>query len=921
MTGTPKRASRTVARTILLGFASIFALLVLAVLIFPAPIIEIAAVNVLNARGFGPARISVAKIATDGVDVRDISLLGGAVRASRLAADFDFAQLRRGRIDRILLEGLDGTLDWDTDGPRIGEFKLTGRAPSGDPPGGDPPGGAPDTRNVDDSTSDTGTSIANIVVKDARIVFRLPDRDVALRVDTDLNAFQNGWRGSLIAFASGQGVTVDASWGGFAAGSDITDWRGQGNLKLSFDGLAVPGLTDALAGDGTIDLTAHDQGIAVVGSFPRPLDVELSRERVGPIVPIFPGLADDPRITFEIAGTAQPDFKIELNRAQSVPRWNIDTKATAHIGHTAASAAVNGWIDAPSGNPMAIDFAFDLISLGIDGLNTSGGTVSAGITLRDNRGPLVMAEGAFALDGKATGLNLPNLSLPAGDISGRGTWRLDGLSMSFDLSELNARGDRLELPDIAAVDPALTIGLKSGTAPQQVNVVFGDAITVAGQLALDVAPFNIMTAALAEPVSVAVPSVSVEGYATPADGIYRVSIGHDGGTVSYGDEVKLEPHLDLVLSNTDTSGNIGGRVKLSKSGQPQGPFAAPARAEFNVTSRFTMSGEAINASGDLAAGNGKAFGHFDLSRNQQTGHSIAVDIPEIKFGIGGANWQDIAGTLLPIDRVDGKISASARLKSSDTGYAGTGQVKFENVDFELDTIPIQSLDGTLAFEQIWPPKTPGLQTIKAGAVAVTPPLTEIVADIDMPGDGTLVLSSLAAGYAGGSIHGGPAPIDLTGKPSTVVLNIDGAKVDALLAATGTTGLAGSGTIAGAIPLEVRDGGLFVVDGKLEGRGGTVAYRPSEAPAALAGGGDIVLQALSDFHFDAIKATINGNVLEDLNVAVGLKGKNPGLYGGYPIEFNLNLDGPLARIASDGMAGYRIPDDIKRKLEQNAVSGK
>ena len=80
----------------------------------------------------------------------------------------------------------------------------------------------------------------------------------------------------------------------------------------------------------------------------------------------------------------------------------------------------------------------------------------------------------------------------------------------------------------------------------------------------------------------------------------------------------------------------------------------------------------------------------------------------------------------------------------------------------------------------------------------------------------------------------------------------------------------------------------------------------------------MLQALADFKFDEVTANLNGDVTKDLAISLSLKGRNPGLYGGYPIEFNLNLDGPLNRLVRDGLSGYRIPDDIKQRLEQQGL---
>ncbi len=45
----------------------------------------------------------------------------------------------------------------------------------------------------------------------------------------------------------------------------------------------------------------------------------------------------------------------------------------------------------------------------------------------------------------------------------------------------------------------------------------------------------------------------------------------------------------------------------------------------------------------------------------------------------------------------------------------------------------------------------------------------------------------------------------------------------------------------------------------------------------------------------------------------VKGRNPDFYGGYPVEFNLNISGKLGQILDRSLAGYRIPENIRKSL--------
>jgi hypothetical protein len=48
----------------------------------------------------------------------------------------------------------------------------------------------------------------------------------------------------------------------------------------------------------------------------------------------------------------------------------------------------------------------------------------------------------------------------------------------------------------------------------------------------------------------------------------------------------------------------------------------------------------------------------------------------------------------------------------------------------------------------------------------------------------------------------------------------------------------------------------------------------------------------------------------MDIALHLAGANPDLYDGYPVEFNLNLEGELGKILRQGVASYGIPERMQ-----------
>ncbi|NKB45291.1 MAG: hypothetical protein GKS03_13545, partial [Alphaproteobacteria bacterium] len=80
-----------------------------------------------------------------------------------------------------------------------------------------------------------------------------------------------------------------------------------------------------------------------------------------------------------------------------------------------------------------------------------------------------------------------------------------------------------------------------------------------------------------------------------------------------------------------------------------------------------------------------------------------------------------------------------------------------------------------------------------------------------------------------------------------------------------------------------------------------------------GGMALALQALENFNYESIAVKVSGSAQKNLETSLAIKGRNPALYDGYPIDFNLNLSGELANVVRDSMVGYRVPEAIKRQL--------
>jgi hypothetical protein len=277
------------------------------------------------------------------------------------------------------------------------------------------------------------------------------------------------------------------------------------------------------------------------------------------------------------------------------------------------------------------------------------------------------------------------------------------------------------------------------------------------------------------------------------------------------------------------------------------------------------------------------------------------------------------GPILALSVTSGTFGVEADLTADGTAIGGNAKVVFGDFGFTADALTMTGLNGVLALDQVWPPRAAEPQRIVFARMVAGLPITEGDITLALPGDGTAVVGNANMKLARGRIAGKNMVVPIDGRDGAFALDVTNVDVGALMATFPTEGLNATGSLNGRIPFRVNNSGLFISDARLVGRDGSITYAPPSPPAALAqGGGTILMQALADFQYDEITARMNGNVTKDIGVSLQLKGRNPGLYGGYPIEFNLNLDGPLNRLVREGLSGYRIPDDIKQRLEQQGL---
>ena len=143
---------------------------------------------------------------------------------------------------------------------------------------------------------------------------------------------------------------------------------------------------------------------------------------------------------------------------------------------------------------------------------------------------------------------------------------------------------------------------------------------------------------------------------------------------------------------------------------------------------------------------------------------------------------------------------------------------------------------------------------------------------------------------GGSVTVAPTQYDLSRSKASLdltLVNIDLAEVMALEGEE----IKGEGRLYGTLPVRVNDGKVSMSNGQIRASeaGGVIQISPEFNLGTGQPGIDFALQALANFNYQTLTAVANYEENGDLQLAVGLKGRNPDIEKGRPIHYNLNIN--------------------------------
>lgn len=386
------------------------------------------------------------------------------------------------------------------------------------------------------------------------------------------------------------------------------------------------------------------------------------------------------------------------------------------------------------------------------------------------------------------------------------------------------------------------------------------------------------------------------------------------------------PSANLALVGIETAVRLNaeglGAESIPLTIQSLRPLGEPKGfAPLRLDAAITPTEESIDVEGKLATRTrpAAALAFAGGYRPKTDQGSVTFDLAKVAFAAGGLQPGDFTPILGDtLSETVGSIALAGRADWRNGKLTGSADLLIEELGLTIGPARLERVNTLMRFDNLWPPTMPEGQELAIGLLDVGLPLTDGLVSLQLGADGRLAVDHLTWRFADGKVSAAPFTFGSDVKDLTMVLNVDQLDLNGLLGLTRLDGLSGEGRVDGVLPITLSETAAVIAGGKLEAtNAGVLRYRPDEAPSAFQAGGasiGLVLQALENFHYDELSITLDGRTDGDTDIDLHIRGANPDLYDGYPIEFNLGLDGNLAALVQTNISNYQIPDRIRERLQ-------
>ena len=377
--------------------------------------------------------------------------------------------------------------------------------------------------------------------------------------------------------------------------------------------------------------------------------------------------------------------------------------------------------------------------------------------------------------------------------------------------------------------------------------------------------------------------------------------------------------IDVNLASTNTGWsadlrNLAGQLVDTHAAPLFTPFRFSAQGGLENgigkgSARFSDSSDAfvITASGsyDVASGDGSAEFHSE----------------PVTFSKNGLQPQRLFPILRgQVTSVSGGMSLNGDVRWRDGVMSSDADISVSNLGLETFITSIEGVDTTVHLDSLAPLSTPPGQRLTVKRLNPGMPFLDGEVIFQIMPDGDYVIENTSWPRAGGRLYAENIHIRPGADRYVLPLEVQNVDLAALAKLLDVKDLEISSTIGGVLPIVVEGDTPYIRGGHLmdDGKGGFIRYHSDAADNLFASGGpsaSLAMKALNDFRFKSASVDIDGALTGDLDLGFHISGFNPNLYDGYPVEFNLGVQGKLGQLVRASMASMNITRELQQRLKE------
>lgn len=428
-------------------------------------------------------------------------------------------------------------------------------------------------------------------------------------------------------------------------------------------------------------------------------------------------------------------------------------------------------------------------------------------------------------------------------------------------------------------------------------------------------------------ISGAPPMIGFSGDYNPALHQTLMNGTMNGGALTFNDFLNLtaaQGHFDFSLDSSMMRAN-GWIDSVRIVQNMEAPLVAPVigsgdlrlegdKAAFRYTLKSTGGAKLGVGEGshDVASAKGQTVFTFDRLEFQKRGLQPEKLAPVLR-GVVGATTGAAKG-VATFAWSPGELTSKASIAFEDITFVGPTRI------VEMTS----GLNGEIAFSQLWPVATEGVQTVTIDSIGfyVPVPLKNGTVSFDLPGDETLHVHEAEFPWFGGALGVYEADMSIAGDRASIPLRADDIDVSQVLEFVDVEGLTGDGVLSGVLPLVVENGKAKIVGGVLTSNGpGFVSYVGQAATQASAAGEQpkTAFDLLRDLRYTSLKVTVDGPLDGRIDFRMEFNGEGT-LHRNrqdvrVPVNYRITLDAALLELLNQAA----LSRDIKLQIER-AISG-